>query len=203
MLFDSRQPLDEFKGLDGVILEIPESTDAHYEQRVHSLVKRLRRVVSDVSLIVHASGRRHASRATWVHRFNQMPDRPVRFTQTCSCQFTKQDGCHLAYHVASTLDSVPGPCSEVSTERALLPSTLHALRSICAHFCMPATADQMQVTLTSGQPTSRSPPDAQRTPDSFIQQPMSPEDDNTEYKVHGSETLVLLCLLYTSPSPRD
>ena len=81
-----KAPLQELTAADLVVLEVPPITEQNFECNLLNLTYKIRNLGPEVLIVVQPSLRRKSNKSIWVHRWNQMPHAPFKFTQTCSCK---------------------------------------------------------------------------------------------------------------------
>ena len=96
MLSSVTAPLHELSSAHVVVLEIPPVVTARFEHDLLNFVNKLLALNLVVLAVVQPSLRRKTNRTLWVHKWNQLPQAPFKFSQSCSCKLGNPGrGCDL------------------------------------------------------------------------------------------------------------
>ena len=116
MLTTVTAPMHELSSAHLVVLEIPPVVTAKFEHDLLNFVQKIIDLRLAVLAVVQPSLRRRSNKTLWVHKWNQLPQVPFKFGQTCSCKTGNHvPGCHLTYYVGCTARLNVQPCGDVPT----------------------------------------------------------------------------------------
>ena len=90
MLTSTSAPMHELSTAHVVALEVPPIVTTRFEHDLLNFVHKLLALNVIVLAVVQPSLRRKTNKSLWVHKWNQLPQVPSKFYQTCSCKTGNQ-----------------------------------------------------------------------------------------------------------------
>ena len=139
-----KSSLPELSAASYVAIELPVNVESGFEEKVLSLVDRVRLQCPKIYMIVQPSLRRRSNRSTWVSRWNQHSGfKPFLFRETCSCRLGDgAPGCHITFYVGTGSDLKLEPCDAVPTTEITVQIASDSLRGLLQYvFCSLVTSN--------------------------------------------------------------